>query len=155
MSAKRTHHYVESGLDNVMIHNFTIHRDDAEDETITIPNVLGLHKAIATALVAKTSSLTGKELRFLRAEMGMTQAELAALVHREPLAISRWERGEVAEIDQNAEALIRLHAREALKLKINAKVKEIAGFTMPSAITPQLAIDGSDPSNYRIMPEAA
>jgi transcriptional regulator with XRE-family HTH domain len=51
--------------------------------------------------------MTGKELRFLRTEMGMTQAELAKIVHREPLTISRWERSE-DEIDSNAEVLVRV-----------------------------------------------
>jgi DNA-binding transcriptional regulator YiaG len=41
--------------------------------------------------------------------MGMTQAQLALVVHREPLTVSRWERGE-ENIDSNAEALIRVCA---------------------------------------------
>jgi transcriptional regulator with XRE-family HTH domain len=149
------YHYTEAGLDNVFIHGVTFVTDDAGDDTITIPYVNGLHKAIASALVGKPSNLTGKELRFLRTEMGMTQAELAAIVHREPLAISRWERGEVAGIDANAEALIRLHAREVLELAVEASVKEIAGFSVPSALSPRIDIDGSDPANYRPMKAAA
>jgi transcriptional regulator with XRE-family HTH domain len=82
---------------------------------VTIPNVNGLHKAIAQGITHRHSAMIGRELRFLRTEMGMTQAELALIVHREPLAISRWERGEV-EIDSNAETLIRLHATDRLGL---------------------------------------
>jgi transcriptional regulator with XRE-family HTH domain len=149
------YHYTESGLDSVFIHGVTFVTDNAGEETITIPFVNGLHKAIAAALVGKPSNLTGKELRFLRTEMGMTQAELSAIVHREPLAISRWERGEVAEIDSNAEALIRLHAREVLGLAVEASVKQISGFSMPSAMSPRIDIDGSDPENYRPMKVAA
>lgn len=147
--------YIESGLDDVFIEGVNFHADDKGEDVITIPNVRGLHRAIAKAIVTKTSSLTGKELRFLRTEMGMTQAELAAIVHREPLAISRWERGEVGEIDANAEALIRLHASEVLALKIETTVKQIVGYSVPNANTPPLRIDGSDPNDYRPMPRAA
>jgi transcriptional regulator with XRE-family HTH domain len=147
--------YTESGLDNVFVHGADFVTDDAGETVITIPNISGLHRAIATAIVMKTASMTGKELRFLRTEMGMTQAELAAIVHREPLAISRWERGEVESIDTNAETLIRLHAREALGLEVTASVKDISAWSVPSASTPTLDIDGSDPNDYRPMPLAA
>jgi transcriptional regulator with XRE-family HTH domain len=147
--------YTESGLDNVMVHGVDFLTDDAGETVVAIPNILGLHRAIATAIVTKTASMTGKELRFLRTEMGMTQAELAAIVHREPLAISRWERGEVENIDTNAETLIRLHAREALDLDVTASVKDISAWSVPSASTPTLDIDGSNPNDYRPMPLAA
>eukprot|EP01037_Dinobryon_pediforme_P006373 gene6373-6440_t len=112
--------YTESGLDNVIIRDVSFIKDDAGEQVVTIHNIAGLHRAIATAIVMKPVSMSGRELRFLRTEMGMTQAELAAIVHREPLAISRWERGEVEQIDTNAETLIRLHAREALELDVDA-----------------------------------
>jgi transcriptional regulator with XRE-family HTH domain len=97
--------------------------------------------------------MTGKELRFLRTEMGLTQAELAAIVHREPLAMSRWERGEVEQIDTNAETLIRLHAREVLKLDVmppsgNRRLER-------ASCDDTTAIDGSDPNDYRPLKRAA
>ena len=147
--------YTESGLDNVIIKGIQVHGDDADEQCFTIPNINGLHKAIASGIVYRHSTMTGKELRFLRSEMGMTQAELAALVHREPLAVSRWERAEVP-IDSNAEALIRLHAVEHLSLQEPATVQEITGWCVPSARTLPLVIDGTDPSNYHWeRPEAA
>lgn len=147
--------YTESGLDNVIVQGVNFLTDDAGEQVVTIPNIDGLHRAIAAAIVMKPTNLTGKELRFLRTEMGLTQAELAAIVHREPLAMSRWERGEVELIDTNAETLIRLHAREVLNLDVDASVKEIAGWSVPKAITPQLVIDGSDTSNYQPLRPAA
>ena len=145
MSAYR---YTESGLDNVFIEGVNLIEDDAGEDCVTIPNVNGLHKAIAYGIVSRRSGMTGRELRFLRTEMGMTQAELAGMVHREPLAVSRWERGEV-EIDGNAEALVRLYAAQKLGLPETLDVREIAGWCVPSADTPPIVIDGSDPSNYR------
>ena len=144
----KNYRYTESGLDNVIIRGMNFLIDDAGEQIVTIRNVAGLHRAIATAIVQKTVSMTGKELRFLRGEMGMTQAELAVVVHREPLAISRWERGEVSDIDMNAETLIRLLARETLHLPISAEVKEMSSWAVPSAATPALEIDGSNPEEY-------
>ena len=141
--------YTESGLDTVIIEGVDLLADDAGDECVTIPNINGLHRAIALGIVTKRSGLTGPELRFLRTEMGLTQSELAALVHREPLAVSRWERNEVI-IDSNAETVIRLEAIEALDLPRDASVRDIAGWCVPSADTPPIRIDGSDPTNYRL-----
>jgi len=146
MSAYR---YAESGLDNVIIEGVQFLADDAGEDCVTIPNINGLHKAIAYGIVSRRSGMTGRELRFLRAEMGMTQAELATMVHREPLAISRWERGE-CPVDSNAEAVIRVYAVQKLELPEDLDVREIAGWCVPSAETPPIVIDGSDPGNYHL-----
>ena len=150
----KTYNYTECGLDNVLVHGVAFLKDDAGEEAVCIPNVNGLHRAIAYGIVTRRSAMTGRELRFLRTEMGMTQAELAELIHREPLAISRWERGEVP-IDTNAETLIRLHAAETLDLSIDATVKEVSGWSIPRAREVPIEIDGTDPSNYQPAREAA
>jgi len=144
-----TYRYTESGLDNVAIRGVRFPTDDAGEECIIIQNINGLHKAIAHVIVTRRSSMNGKELRFLRTELGMTQAELASMLHREPLAVSRWERAE-SPIDANAETIVRLHAIQALKLPDSPEVKEVAGWCIQSAETPPIVIDGSDPSNYKI-----
>ncbi|MDP2359047.1 MAG: transcriptional regulator [Beijerinckiaceae bacterium] len=141
--------YTDSGLDNVMIEGVKLLVDDAGDECLVIPNINALHKVIAHGIVVRRSSMSGQELRFIRTEMGMTQAQLAAMLHREPLAISRWERGEVA-MDANAEALVRLYAIQKLGLPDSPNVMEIAGWCVPNAQTPPIVIDGSDPSNYKL-----
>src|ERR1700722_10798199 len=109
MSAYR---YAESGLDNIVIEGVQSLADDSGENCITIPNVNGLHKAIATGIVTRHASMSGRELRFLRTEIGMTQAELAAMLHRESLQVSRWERAE-SPLDANAETIIRLYAIQA------------------------------------------
>ena len=149
MTTRNAYHYTESGLDNVIIHGISQVVDDAGDTVLNIPNVNDLHRAIAQAIVSKPSGVSGKELRFLRTEMGMTQAELAGMIHREPLAISRWERSETP-VDSNAETLIRLHAVEVLKLEMDASVKEISAWATPRAEEIPINIDGSDPREYKI-----
>ena len=148
MRKKIDYHYKESGLDNVTLVGLKNVCDDDGEECITIPNINGLHKAIATAIVNRFSGMSGKELRFLRTLMGKTQAELAAEVHREGLAVGRWERGE-NPIEPNAEALIRLMARENLGLKLDARVDEITGWCIQSASAQPIQIDASDPEDYR------
>lgn len=146
MSAYR---YTDSGLDNVIIEGVNLIKDDAGDECLVIPNIGGLHREIVRGIVERKGGMSGRELRFLRTEMGMTQAELAAMLHREPLAVSRWERGE-SPLDGNAEALVRLHATQALKLGEALNVREVAAWCVPTAETPPIVIDGSDPSHYRL-----
>jgi len=146
---RNAYHYIECGLDNVIIRGISEVVDDAGETVLTIPNVNGLHRAIAKAIVSKTSGMSGKELRFLRTEMGMTQSELASMIHREPLAISRWERAEIP-IDCNAETLIRLHTIQVMGLQVDASVKEISGWATPRAEEVPITIDGSDPSGYKI-----
>jgi DNA-binding transcriptional regulator YiaG len=141
--------YMDCGLENVVISGVSFVEDDNGDAVIRIPNVMGLHRAIATGIVKRKAMMNGREMRFLRSEMGMTQAELAAMIHREPLTVSRWERGET-EIDANAETLIRLHAIEQLKLSIDDHVSEISGWSIPSAVEHPIRIDGSDPDNYSV-----
>ena len=68
--------------------------DNAGEECIIIRNINGLHRTIAHGIVTRRSSMNGKELRFLRTQLGMTQAQLADMLHREALAVNRWERGE-------------------------------------------------------------
>ena len=149
------YHYTECGLDHVMINGVQFIQDDAGESVTTIPNIDGLHRAIATGIVSKSGHLTGKELRFLRTEMGMTQAELAAIVHREPLAISRWERGETELIDANAETLIRLFAKEKLNLEIDVTVEDMSQKSVQSALSLEIEIDGSNTDDYRPMVYAA
>jgi transcriptional regulator with XRE-family HTH domain len=140
--------YTASGLDNVTLVGLPNVCDDDGDECITIENLNGLHKAIAEAIVNRPQGMSGKELRFLRTLMGKTQAQLAADVHREGLALGRWERGE-RPIEPNAEALIRLMARDALKLRLEVPVDELTGWCVQSAEAQPIKIDASNPNRYR------
>lgn len=103
--------YDECGLDNVILKDFPIVVDDAGEEVVMIANVGLLHRVLTCAVASKESGLKPKEIRFLRTEMGMTQAKLAAIVGRDTQTIGRWERGETP-LDQTAEMVIRKHALE-------------------------------------------
>jgi DNA-binding transcriptional regulator YiaG len=140
--------YTDCGLDNVIVDGVNFVVDDARDRSVCIPNVNALHLAIAEGIVTQKFGMSGKELRFLRTEIGLTQAELAKLVHREPLAVSRWERGE-CPLDGNTEAVIRVLAVEALGLD-RPLMKDVAGWCVAAAAKPPIHIDGSDPQRYQL-----
>jgi DNA-binding transcriptional regulator YiaG len=148
------YHYTACGLDNVLLEGIQMVADDDNQSVLTVRRVAQLHRAIAQAVVQKPSALNGKELRFLRSEMDMTQAELAAILRREPLTISRWERSE-NPIEENADALIRLLAEEKLDLGLGLTVEQVTSWTLDRAHTRPFRIDGSDPKNYRPVLEAA
>jgi len=146
--AMATYRYTECGLDNVIIHGAQLVIDDDGEEVVSIPNINGLHKAIAQSILLRQSSMSGKELRFIRTEMGLTQAELADIVHRESLSVSRWERGETP-IDHNAQALIRLLAMERLNIDNEVSVQDLTGWCVPTAGEMPIDIDGHDPDRYQ------
>jgi transcriptional regulator with XRE-family HTH domain len=139
--------YRASGLDNVVLIGIQPVIDDEGDACVVIKNVNGLNKAIAEAIVNCHRSVSGKELRFLRTLMGKTQAELAGDVNKDTQSVGRWERGE-HPIDANAEALIRLMARENLGLRLDASVSEVTGWCSKNGDR-WIRIDARNPDNYR------
>lgn len=150
MGAKleKPYRYTISGLDDVFIHGLNYVVDDDGEQIIEIPNVNGLHAAIAASIVKQQAAMTGKHLRFLRTEMGLSQAELARMVHKDHQTVGRWERGDTP-MDTNADVLIRLIAIERLDLLDGPSPEEVSRWCTPTADTAAIAIDGSDPTNYR------
>lgn len=126
-----SHHYTECGLMNVYIDGIAVEMDDDGDEIITIPAVNELHHVIALGIVQHEKGMSGDELRFLRTEMGLTQAELANLVHRDKQSIGRWERDEI-DIDSTSEAIIRRMAIEKLGLPVQAGIDELSRRSVPT-----------------------
>ena len=119
------HHYTECGLSNVVIRGIQVEIDDDGDEVITIPAINELHRVIAEGIVRHEHGMSGEELRFLRTEMGMTQAELARLVHRDKQSVGRWERNE-KDLDSASETVIRRQAIELLGLDVALGIGELS-----------------------------
>lgn len=128
----KAHHYTESGLLNVYIEGILVEVDDDGDEIVTIPAINELHRTIALGIVSHAKGIAGEELRFLRTEMGLTQSELASLVHRDKQTIGRWERNEI-EIDGTAETLLRRFAIEKLALPLDTGIDELSRRSVPTA----------------------
>lgn len=140
------YHYTECGLDNVYIQNMATEIDDCGDEVITIPAVHILHRAIALGIVSHGHSISGDELRFLRSEMGYTQAELAEVVHHDKQSIGRWERSEFP-IDGSADTIIRRLTIEKLDLEVHEGIDELSKRSVPSALGQPINIQKMDDRN--------
>ncbi|MBV9989796.1 MAG: transcriptional regulator [Alphaproteobacteria bacterium] len=123
----QTYHYTECGLDNVYLCGGIEYVNGPHGKQVIIRDIDGLHKIIGSILVNEKRDLSGKELRFLRHEMLMSQATLAKLLDVADQTVHRWEAGKT-EVPKPAEALIRLLFNEHLgnNEKIKASLKRIA-----------------------------
>jgi DNA-binding transcriptional regulator YiaG len=113
-------HYTDCGLDDVyLVSGYEVEKT-SEGEGISIKKLDELHKAIGCSLVKERKVLSGKELRFLRKQMELTQAELGAIVGRTSQAVARWEKGEGA-ISGAADVVLRLLFIEHAGNRINTR----------------------------------
>lgn len=145
----KKHHYTECGLHNVYIHGLQIVVDDEGDEIISIQAVNQLHSVIALGIVSHKHGISCDELRFLRTEMGYTQAELATLVHHDKQSVGRWERGEF-DMDGSSEAIIRRLAIEKLDLDLSSGIDELSRSSIPSSQTQTISIEANN-GGYQLM----
>ncbi|MDR0780109.1 MAG: helix-turn-helix domain-containing protein [Pseudomonadales bacterium] len=119
------YHYTESGLDNVYLTNgYVIAQHSEYGETIAIEDADGLHKVIGQLLANARRPLTGREIRFLRIELNLSQKKLGSYLGVEEQTVGRWERGEVPAPRSN-ELIIRalylewIHERGAIKTLVD------------------------------------
>ncbi|MBS3896760.1 helix-turn-helix domain-containing protein [Silanimonas sp.] len=86
------HHYLGSGLANVWLRNGYRKQKTPFGVAVSLDDVAGLHRAIGLSL-ARQLRLSGREFRFLRKELGITQQALAdALGYADAQALAKWER---------------------------------------------------------------
>ncbi|MBW2618029.1 MAG: helix-turn-helix domain-containing protein [Deltaproteobacteria bacterium] len=103
------YHYTESGLANIYLEGVEICSCASCGETMTIiPAITDLHSKIGQILLSKKSLLTGKEIKYLRKNMGLTATRLAEILDVDNATISRWERGPDRKIDKGYDRLLRL-----------------------------------------------
>lgn len=114
--------YKESGLDNVTLTNFPQYRCSCGETLMGIKNIESLHQFIASILIKKRAPLTGKEIRFIRKEMGLRAKELAEILGVTPVTVSRWETDtEKPEISKDK--FIRLFYIQMLQEKCKEVIK--------------------------------
>jgi DNA-binding transcriptional regulator YiaG len=105
--AAKPFHYTMCGLDNVfLLSGFRI-RTTAYGKVFSIDDIDGLHAAIGNYLVNERKSLSGKEVRFLRHEMDLSQSRLGRLLGVDEQTVARWEKGQ-ANASGPADKMIRL-----------------------------------------------
>lgn len=113
------YHYTSCGLKNVYLTNGYHTIDTPYGEAVSIDDLEELHKVIALQLAESKPFLTGPEFRFLRKELGMTQASLASYLGNQAQSIALWEKQ--GRIPKAADLIVRILAIEYIKG--NAKVK--------------------------------
>ena len=101
------YHYTQCGLDDIYLLN-GFHRYTIEGEVgVAVQDADGLHRAIALNIVRNRTLVCGKEVRFLRKLLDLTQAELAHWLGYHSQQIARWEKGQ-GTINSSADRLLRL-----------------------------------------------
>lgn len=140
--------YIECGLDNVILEGFPVGIDDAGEDIITVPNINVLHQVILHSVASKPSGLQGKELRFVRSELGLTQAQLAEIVRKDAQTVGRWERGDTS-IDETSELIVRIRALQHLGEELPL-VEELSKLTIRSSVEPPIMIDARTPGEYKL-----
>ena len=108
MSESQPYHYTECGLDNVYLMNGFEYVETPRGTGVKIYDIEGLHVAIARVLVREKKTLEGKEFRFLRHELNLTQQDLAALLGVDVQRLARWEKDRNKQIDGPAQRVLRV-----------------------------------------------
>lgn len=101
------YHYTECGLDDVYLLNGYDVVETPYGSGMTILDEDALLHVIALSLVQRRALLAGREVRFLRRRLDMTQAELAKLLRVDAQTLARWEKGET-KLHGAADGLIRV-----------------------------------------------
>lgn len=100
------HHYTECGLDNVWLANGYTTKTTAYGPAVAVARADELMLLLAQRIVRKPARLSGKEFRFLRVQMGISQSALAKAQGVSEQAVSLWERH--GKVPKANDALIRL-----------------------------------------------
>ena len=100
------YHYDMCGLDNVYLVNGFKTIKTSEGKAVSIHKLDDLHHVIADKLVKMPRRLTGKEFRFLRIELDMSQKTIGELMGKKDQSIAKWEKGELT-LPKLADVIIR------------------------------------------------
>ena len=126
------HHYTESGLDNVWLSGGVAKHETRYGPGVAIENVDGLNAAIAAWIVERKSYWHGRELKFLRKRLNLSQKALADLLGYSDQQVRRWE-NDVAEMPSPASRLLRLLVRE-WETKADDRAPEFIGTLLEHAV---------------------
>jgi DNA-binding transcriptional regulator YiaG len=109
-SAQLPYHYVNSGLDNVYLIGvkcFVCNSCGAQ--SAEIPSLVHLLSAIGRELVAKSSPLTGKQVRFLRKRLQKSSKDFARFISMTPQRLATLENEDGnADVAAGRDKLVRM-----------------------------------------------
>ncbi len=105
--AGEPYHYTQCGLEDVYLLNGYKRHKTPYGSGVAIENVEELHKVIAEHLCVNKAFLSGREFRFLRKLMDLTQSEVAMFLGCDVQSVARWEKGK-AEASGAADKVMRI-----------------------------------------------
>jgi putative transcriptional regulator len=117
---KAPYHYTACGLEDVyLISGYEI-EETPYGKGVSIKDANDLHEAIGMFLVRNKKILSGKETRFLRHQMDLTQSELARLYGTSAQQVARYEKAE-CEMPGPADRILRLLYSEHMQRTIQVR----------------------------------
>ena len=122
---KKDYKYIESGLDNIVFIGIPVFEcKQCGEEFPEIKNIELIHNIIAFILVKKESLLNGKEIKFIRKQMGLNEKDFAALISVDPVSVSRWENLK-SEISITNDKLIRMLFIQKIEEECNKVASDV------------------------------
>ena len=101
------YHFTGSGLDNVYLSGIPVFKCRCGETIARIPIMKELLETIGEAIVNKPAPLVGKEVRFLRKNVGLKAETFAKYLGVDASTFSRWENSK-KQIGVPSDRLIRL-----------------------------------------------
>lgn len=149
------YHYKECGLDDVYLVNVRICTcANCDEELVCIPAMPQLHTGIGEELLKKDSRLNGKEIRFLRKNMGLKAVELQEYLGVDNATISRWEHGNQKITPPHDRLLRMVYAtlKEISQDKVASILKDVFKQIQRDAVASALHIDMNRFANICLLP---
>lgn len=87
--------YTMCGLDDIYLCGGYDQVETDYGKGVVVHHMDDLHRAIGLYLTQSKKTLSGKEIRFLRHQMDLTQAQLGDWLRVQDQTVARWEKGEV------------------------------------------------------------
>jgi DNA-binding transcriptional regulator YiaG len=131
--------YRGCGLEGVYLLGGYKRVNTPEGDGIVVKHLDDLHKAITAYLVTEKKALTGPELRFLRKQLDLTQAELGRKLRLSDQQVARWEKGQF-EISGPADVLLRLICLVHLGMEVEKAMQLIEEMIETDAAVDERAV---------------
>lgn len=125
------HHFAQSGIQNLYLAGGVIHRTTPYGEGVSFLDMKGLLRAAAIARAEIDAPLSGQEVKFLRHEIGFTQAMLGEFLEVSEQTIANWEKNKVAPRRRDCLAIQTLALQ---KLDPKASIDQLASKPMPDKL---------------------
>jgi len=134
------YHYKECGLRDVRLGGVELFKCPCGEKFAIIPCVPELHGLLAQNLLRQKSQLSGREIRFLRKNMGLKSKDFAEYIGVNKVTVSRWERDE-EHPTQPTDRLIRLFYAGWMGIKDIASelIKEMFREILPTQMEPTIS----------------